>query len=520
MVRSTAPLANREHLLTPGRPQSSLWTEHRSPDGRLYWFNTQSRASVWERPDELKSPAERALASTPWKEYQTPEGRKYWHHTQTKETVWTLPAEVKEAVDKAVAAAGGSTTPQANGSSTPLTPAAGALVPSFGAPAFVPAAGLPSRPAFGGVGSTSLPASSYQMPEFKSTEEAEEAYIGMLREKGVTSSWTWEQTMRHIITEPLYKALDTMAARKAAFEKYVDGEKTREKEQRTKNIAKARPGFRGGLDRLGDRPGPDGQPGPGVKSWWTYERMQKEVETRAPEIWKLSKDDEERRTLWEEYINDFRERETTTAAKLRSRQQEKLAGLLRDPEQLGLGPNLESVQWRQGHALITRSPAMRDDEDLRRMEDLDILIVFEEQVKRAEREANELRQKDKEARRRAGRKARAAYLGLMEELRSSGQIRAGTMWKDIYPSIENDERYTDLLGLEGSSPLDLFWDVVDDLDQKVEDLQRVVEGVLAEKGKKVEEQTELDDYRRWVSNAKALVGVSDRELKLVFLNVR
>lgn len=28
-------------------------TEHRNPEGRTYWFNTQSRESVWEKPDGM-----------------------------------------------------------------------------------------------------------------------------------------------------------------------------------------------------------------------------------------------------------------------------------------------------------------------------------------------------------------------------------------------------------------------------------------------------------------------------------
>ena len=29
----------------------NVWTEHRNPEGRTYWFNTGTRESVWEKPD-------------------------------------------------------------------------------------------------------------------------------------------------------------------------------------------------------------------------------------------------------------------------------------------------------------------------------------------------------------------------------------------------------------------------------------------------------------------------------------
>lgn len=39
------------------------WTEHTAPDGRKYFFNTRTRQSAWEKPDELKTPAVRLAAA-------------------------------------------------------------------------------------------------------------------------------------------------------------------------------------------------------------------------------------------------------------------------------------------------------------------------------------------------------------------------------------------------------------------------------------------------------------------------
>lgn len=35
-----------------------MWTEHKSPDGRTYYYNTETKQSTWEKPDDLKTPAE------------------------------------------------------------------------------------------------------------------------------------------------------------------------------------------------------------------------------------------------------------------------------------------------------------------------------------------------------------------------------------------------------------------------------------------------------------------------------
>lgn len=35
-----------------------MWSEHKSPDGRTYYYNTETKQSTWEKPDDLKTPAE------------------------------------------------------------------------------------------------------------------------------------------------------------------------------------------------------------------------------------------------------------------------------------------------------------------------------------------------------------------------------------------------------------------------------------------------------------------------------
>lgn len=97
----------------PGPP--GLWSEARNADGRVYYYNTQTKATQWTKPLELMSPAEvsaqwktksrfgtngiqRALANQPWKEYTAEGGRKYWYNTETKQSSWEMPEVYKTAL--------------------------------------------------------------------------------------------------------------------------------------------------------------------------------------------------------------------------------------------------------------------------------------------------------------------------------------------------------------------------------------------------------------------------------------
>ena len=66
----------------------------------------------------------------------------------------------------------------------------------------------------------------------------------------------------------------------------------------------------------------------------------------------------------------------------------------------------------------------------------------------------------------------------MQELVDHGKIKPGTKWKTVYPLFKDDERYTNILGNPGSGPLELFWDIVDAMDQKLEGKIEIVEGAV------------------------------------------
>ena len=87
---------------SPGTPGKMKWSEYKNSEGRTYWSHGTTKQSVWEKPDELRTPFERALGKTTWKQY-TSKDRPYYVNSVTKETKWDLPAdllELKKKVEK------------------------------------------------------------------------------------------------------------------------------------------------------------------------------------------------------------------------------------------------------------------------------------------------------------------------------------------------------------------------------------------------------------------------------------
>lgn len=52
------------------------------------------------------------------------------------------------------------------------------------------------------------------------------------------------------------------------------------------------------------------------------------------------------------------------------------------------------------------------------------------------------------------------------------------MWKEIYPLIKDDPRYNNLLGVPESTPIDLFWDLMEDLEDRLYEDKKTIYDAL------------------------------------------
>jgi pre-mRNA-processing factor 40 len=126
------------------------------------------------------------------------------------------------------------------------------------------------------------------------------------------------------------------------------------------------------------------------------------------------------------------------------------------------------TRWRKAHEMVTESSEWRADPELRKLPTLDILLAFEDYSRVKEREFEEQMRRAQVEKTREERKAREAFRAVLQELMAAGKIKARSKWRHVYPSFASDQRYLNLLGKPGSNPLELFWDAVDALDQKLE----------------------------------------------------
>lgn len=108
----------------------------------------------------------------------------------------------------------------------------------------------------------------------------------------------------------------------------------------------------------------------------------------------------------------------------------------------------------------------------------------------------------------------------MQRLVNEGKIKARTKWKTVYPLFSNDDRYLSMLGNPGSNPLELFWDCVDGLDQKLDAKLSVVNDVVYRHNAKLQLESgdKYEDMKADSDGVKAF-AVGPETTEVQFLGV-
>jgi transcription elongation regulator 1 len=113
--------AKRAAEAEEARMRMRAWTAHKSGDGQVYYHNTMTGESSWERPEGFAGEAtavaegppvpvaQASVAGTEWYEVKCQDGRRYYFNHSTQETAWSMPADVaavkKKQAEEAAAAA-------------------------------------------------------------------------------------------------------------------------------------------------------------------------------------------------------------------------------------------------------------------------------------------------------------------------------------------------------------------------------------------------------------------------------
>ncbi|XP_031226137.1 pre-mRNA-processing factor 40 homolog A isoform X7 [Mastomys coucha] len=486
----------------------SMWTEHKSPDGRTYYYNTETKQSTWEKPDDLKTPAEQLLSKCPWKEYKSDSGKPYYYNSQTKESRWAKPKELED-LEAMIKAEESSKQEECTTTSTAPVPtteipttmstmaaaeAAAAVVAAAAAAAAAANANTCTTPT-NTVGSVPV-APEPEVPSIVATavdnentvtvsteEQAQLANTTAIQDhSGDISSNTGEEpSKQETVTDftPKKEEEESQPAKKTytwnTKEEAKQAFKELLKEKRVPSNASWEQAMKmiindprySALAKLSEK----------KQAFNAYKvQTEKEEKEEARSKYKEAKESFQRflenhekmtsTTRYKKAEQMFGEMEVWNAISERdrleiyedvlfflSKKEKEQAKQLRKRNWEALKNILDnmanvtySTTWSEAQQYLMDNPTFAEDEELQNMDKEDALICFEEHIRALEKEEEEEKQKTLLRERRRQRKNRESFQIFLDELHEHGQLHSMSSWMELYPTISSDIRFTNMLG--------------------------------------------------------------------------
>ncbi|XP_075708343.1 pre-mRNA-processing factor 40 homolog B isoform X3 [Rhinoderma darwinii] len=501
--------------------RKSLWTEHKAPDGRTYYYNTETKQSTWEKPDELKSQTELLLSQCCWKEYKSDMGKPYYYNSQTKESRWTKPKDLEElevlikqeeeaGIDHENKSAASSPHSTPALSETEMTPTeeVSVLPPCIPEPADTAETEKPQDDATFNQKEL-LNSENLQMEDSKidpekrfyhwsTKEEAKQLFKDLLKDKGVPSNASWEQAMKMIINDPRYSALPKLSEKKQAFNAYKSQREKEEKEETRLRAKEAKEKLQSFLEQH--------EKMTSITRYRKAEQMFGEHE----EVWSVVPE-RDRKEIYDDVLFFLAKKEKEQAKQLRKRNVQALKNILDNMSNVSF-----QTTWSEAQQYLMDNPMFAEDEELQNMDKEDALICFEEHIRVLEKDEVEDKEKSRFRERRQQRKNRETFQVFLDELHETGQLHSMSTWMELYPSVSTDSRFSNMLGQTGSTPLDLFKFYVEDLKARFHDEKKIIKDILKDRNFSVEVNSTFEDFAHIISFDKRAATLDAGNIKLTF----
>jgi len=464
-----------------GGSESAEWKEFKDPSGRPYYHNKNRRITTYDKPDCLKSFAERTLPPCKWKEYPTNDGKKYY--SDGEKSVWTEPPELTAYKTQLAAMESGGVPPTAAFSSpvnqaagfprTPANTGVGQGMPSTleGAPSnsgsdmsgmvsesalrekvlletdepVVPVPIIPLP-----VTTPSTPLTKREKKElvnqeplvFNSQEERVEAFTKLLLDTGITSTNKWVEVTKLCNKDQRWNALTTIGQRKQVFAEYQTRRMKDEKEEKRLRQRKARDGF---FKMLAEDTSID------VKTRWREAQGSLSTDERYTNV----EDDREREDLFNEFVTELARKHDEQKRSFRKAREKGFMAFLKENK----SEITHTSKWSDSREKLED----KKDPRFEAMDESDRRNMFHDYVSDLRKESEaEIRVKEKEKEKLA-KENRDAFRAFLKQKVKDGKITAESRWRDLKVDLEKEAAYKAMDGQSGAPPRELFDDLIDDL---------------------------------------------------------
>ncbi|RKP31033.1 hypothetical protein METBISCDRAFT_30521 [Metschnikowia bicuspidata] len=401
------------------------WEQVQDEQGCTYYYNTDTQETSWENPEQQ--------LSLPWKTYATDDGKEYYYNETTGETTWDKPAELEAArgeEDRAEKTRAGE---PAHAGGLPAATVVRVLSEEEQR--------LEQQP----VAQNKLSESCVRKP----AQEARDAFTRMLHDGGVDLTWSFDRVIREFVSKPEYWGVSTPLDRKNIFEEFLVEKLKVDSRNKTELLESFKDNFVQVLDEYSGKGHITAQTRwVSVKNRLINEENPIYNNSVVPES-KIEK-------IFTEYVQGILDAQMAEQAKGKEQALAELEAYLM---QITSGPKNFHTSWLD---LYTR---LQTDTRFKANKHFQILSRTIQNIK------DDLSAIEK-FNYTSDRRARDAFKRVLQ----SKPIKANTTFADL--QIEDEDAFIEICGRNGLSPLELFWDIVEEKKQVLKVKKDLVENRL------------------------------------------
>ena len=322
-------------------------------------------------------------------------------------------------------------------------------------------------------------------------EELYQKFKEKLKNLGITVTWKWEDVSRILFNEPEWKAIRTFSEKRNLFNEYINELKNKEREEiylkREKNKSK----FRQLLSEDNT-----------INSDSTYTEVMSRLS--YDERWR-SVDEKEREDIFEDYIDLIYKKEEEEWKK--EREVKKKLFL----EKLKFKKIKSDTLWK--NICIE----FKDDPVFASMEKIDRIQAFADYITTLE--AEEKKEK-KEKEKYQGYLNREKFRELLQICVEEKKLNIDTKWNEYVYEIKDREEYLNMLGQEGSTPLELFQDKKNELKKDYKKVKKIFKEIINKNKIEIKYQTSFEEFDKLISQYREWKIISTDMKKLLYEHIK
>lgn len=418
---------NSHHII----PRTNMPWEKVEDDGKHYYYNPDTQETSWTNPEEIQ-----------WQQFSTDDGQKYYYNATTGETTWDEPDQFVPEIETALEV------PELvlDGAGTDVV--TDVVAETLDGPTDIERE-LESKPVVKDI----------------EVDRDEEAFKRLLLENKVDSTWSFQDVMAKLSTRPQYWSVDDALDRKRLYDEYLTAETKKHISNKTEVRQQFKTNFIQVLLNYQDK---------GYLNEYTrWHSVKSRLVREENSLFKHSVlPDGEIYEIFKQYQDDMKNAKRQAIIQ---KKQQAISELNAYLTKINPGIVIDSDNWDDLYEKLQQDDRFKANKHFEVLDKVDILqlcldTLYPQEIERLETEVD-TKQKQNYTN---DRKARDVFKSLLKEI----PIQADTTFEEILPLIEDEDAFIEICGRNGSTPIELFWDIISEKQQLLKVKADVVESCI------------------------------------------